>query len=153
MTSNTISIGNIFGFLFSKLQSWQIYLTPYLLSICVKVCNTETRPYFSLLMQISFQFTDFCITGVRWCCFDHLLLYSEEFGCIFPFFRSTFEQHFREVVRVAYWYVWARPVIKYFDMGSGHALTAESHGSLYLALFSKHYIFMCALWSLVYVFF
>lgn len=108
---------------------------------------------FSLLMQISFQLIDFCITGVRWCSFDHLLLYSEESGCIFPFFRSTFEQHFREVVRVAYWYVWARLVIKYFDMGSGHALTAESHGSLYLALFSKHCILMCALWSLVYVFF
>lgn len=69
-----------------------------------------------------------------------------------PIFRSTFEQHFREVVWVAYWYVWARLVIKYFDMGSGHALTAESHGSLYLALFSKHCILMCALWSLVYVF-
>lgn len=157
VSSNATSIGNTFSFLISKLQSWRIYLTSCLLIICIKVRNTETRPAFwpcfSLLTQSSFQFIDFCIPGVRRCFFDHLLLCSEECGCIFPFFRATSEQHFREVVQVAYWYVWARLVIKYFGMGSGHKLKTMFHGSLYSAWFPKHCILMCDLRSLIYVFF
>ena len=82
--------------LISRLQSWKICLMSYLLIIFIEVCSTEPRPTFwpcfSLLMQSSFWFINFCIPVVRWCSFDHLLLYSEECGCIFPFCRAIFER-------------------------------------------------------------